>query len=214
LTLADADRLVNRFCALFLRTFPGLVWKQAKLSSGIYGHDFVGTPPGAAIRTTMGAKLAALRYVGNGQGQGLPGLASTAMVRRNADMLASHEAFTESRYLALVKQLTDLRLACAIFALLGICFILGLLDVKLVALSVAVSVTVAFYVSVISVLLVQLPRYELPYELLLALLTSVLVSALSNAHKGFMFSAALRCNGTNRFRRVLSKPSRRFDRVK
>jgi hypothetical protein len=178
--LATADRLVNRFCLLFIRTYPGLVADYAITNAAAYARDALGITGGSGLQITMKAKLEALRLVTGEWEEGvLPGVQSLAMVRRNAEVLTRYQDLSDGSLLRWIAGVTDLQWA-AVLVLLLAAGILTRRHSRPVALFMLAGVTAGvFCIGMTSVLLAHLTRYELPYEFLLAAMLGAAAASLT-----------------------------------
>ena len=178
--LATADRLVNSFCLLFIRTYPDLVADYAITNAAAYARDALGMTGGSGLQITMEAKLEALRLVTGEWEEGvLPGVRSLAMVRRNADVLTGYQRLFDSSVLGWAAGVSDLQWAGVLGLLLGAGILTRRHSRPVALFMLAGAATGVFCIGVTSVLLIHLKRYELPYEFLLAAMLGAAAAGLA-----------------------------------
>ena len=159
---AMADRLVNQFCVLFIRTYPELIADYARRTAASYVSDAFGLTGESGLQTTMAAKIAALRFVADGSGNGLPGVQSLAMAQQNTEIVVRYQRFSGSSLFRMLASVSDAQWAGVLIVVLTAGLVSRRLSRAVAVFVLATSLTIIFYVGVTSTLLAFIRRYELP----------------------------------------------------
>src|SRR5262249_42882183 len=98
--MARADALINRFCLLYMRTFPGRFAESTRRSIRDYLAVSVGADPGnmSGLRSTMGAKMLAIQKIRSAPFRDVPGARDIEMSKRNEWVENAHLRFLQGAY--------------------------------------------------------------------------------------------------------------------
>jgi hypothetical protein len=179
--IMQADRLVNEFCFLFMKTHPKVLLAEWKETILIYAREFMGIsgPGWRSIHFSIFSRDVTIVAARDNAANLPPEMQRLSMVRRSSDYLTADRNVLESSYIRLANQVTDAGFSLAVAVLLLLGALARKLDANAISFTLAGFLTALLYVFVVSFLLVFIPRYVLPYQVVIAGVLGLLAARLA-----------------------------------
>jgi len=204
----EADQLVNEFCVLFVTTYPGLWFRYIGSTFDQYLGDITQLPPDkittlikegllgragylnlmtANFRSSRGYsalyaieawRIADLILMQSRPLPSISGLPATRMATRPAVLMAGERSLFQSWYMRLTASIADWEIIAVLLVLVLWGWISSRLDMRTCIVVVATLTAMIVYIFLASALLAHLPRYDMPYELLLTAAAGYTLAAL------------------------------------